>query len=69
MEAIIEEMDFEKWIKQNIRRNSTLENVDVISWFGIDLLHDYIIFLIALTFNQKKNEIINSKLSCLLIGN
>lgn len=47
-------MDFEKWIKQNIRGNSTPENFDVISWLGIDLLNDDIIFFNSLDPQPKE---------------
>lgn len=44
MKSIIEKMDLEKWIEQNMRRDFILKNFNVITWLGLYLLNDYIIF-------------------------
>lgn len=41
MKAISEKMDLEKWIEPNIKGDFTVENFDVITWLGVDILNDY----------------------------
>lgn len=42
MKAIIEKMDLEKLVEQNINGDFTVENLDVITWLGVDILNDHI---------------------------